>query len=665
MFSFTRLQLYKEIENTKPSSPVEFLKSFVLNKLDLSECPPAVEKDLYNCIHCFLNKLAQKKSKLRKSYTEFIKKSKSWLDKEFIIPESLLSFSTNTINTGRPIVSKKSGRPHISFHDASERTKRRKCSELLSSHSLEEIASTTAMGLRTAGKRKVANLVSEIVSSESIPKQPEKRQYSNDQALAMIIEGKFTTSQYNLIRLQTKEMGCDIYPSYKCVVEAKKRCYPDTIEIMDDRAEVSLQSLLNHTASRLIQICDPVSISLDTSKHLELIVKWGFDGSSGQSRYKQNTSTASKISDENFFATWLVPLQLRSQDENTFVLWTNPHPSSVRYCRPLRFQFLKETTAVIKSEEKYVTSQINQLMPLKLTEPSEITIHFNLMLTMADGKVWNALTDTSSMTCYICKAKPTELKKFDPSTHRINESALSFGISPLHCLIRCFEFLLHLSYRIIVKEWRIVGKLKEEFQKQKQYIQEQVHQRLGLIVDVPKQGYGNTNDGNSARRFFENPALVSEITGVDENLIYRLSILLKVISLGLEIDSTKFGKYCQETAELYRKLYEWYPMPPTIHKLLDHGEIIVSTAILPLGLLSEEAQEARNKDCRYFREHNTRKCSRLATNEDLFKRLLISSDPYITSLKKRQLPSKKYKPLSKDVLNLLKLDAFNQEELSS
>lgn len=102
-------------------------------------------------------------------------------------------------------------------------------------------------------------------------------------------------------------------------------------------------------------------------------------------------------------------------------------------------------------------------------------------------------------------------------------------------------------------------------------------------------------------------------------------------------------------------------MPPTVHKLLDHGEMIVSTAILPIGLLSEEAQEARNKDCRYFREHHTRKCTRVATNEDLFKRLLVSSDPYITSL--RQNRSKKSRTISAEVLNLLKQpEVANQNE---
>lgn len=469
------------------------------------------------------------------------------------------------------------------------------------------------------------------------------------------------------MRLQAKELGSDLYPSYKRVFEAKKRCYPDRIKVADDSAEVPLQSLLNHTASRLFQTCESVLNQLDTSiQTFEMIVKWGFDGSSGQSQYKQNTSSGLEISDHYFFATWLVPLQLRymSPNGNMSILWSNLRPSSVRYCRPLRFQFLKETVAVIKTEEEYVASQISQLIPLKLNEPFEIIVNFKMLLTMADGKVWNALKNTSSMTCYICKATPNNRKQFDPSNHHIDESALSFGISPLHCLIRCFECLIHIAYRVTLKKWHITGTDKIEFEKQKKIIQDQLQKRLGLIVDLPKQGSGNTNDGNTARRFFENPAVSSQITGIDESLIVRFSTLLKAISSSFEIDSTKFGVYCKETADLYRKIYNWYPMPPTVHKLLNHGEMIVSTAILPLGLLSEEAQEARNKDCRYFRKHHTRKCSRIATNEDLFKKLLASSDPYITSLR-RISSSKKNGTISRDVLNLLKQpEVANQKDES-
>lgn len=42
---------------------------------------------------------------------------------------------------------------------------------------------------------------------------------------------------------------------------------------------------------------------------------------------------------------------------------------------------------------------------------------------------------------------------------------------------------------------------------------------MGLVVDQPKQGGGNSNDGNTARKFFKNPLLVSQITGIYKELI--------------------------------------------------------------------------------------------------------------------------------------------------
>ena len=52
---------------------------------------------------------------------------------------------------------------------------------------------------------------------------------------------------------------------------------------------------------------------------------------------------------------------------------------------------------------------------------------------------------------------------------------------------------------------------------------------MGLIVDVPKAGFGNTNDGNTSRRFFMNPDLSAKITGLDENLIHRFKVILEAI----------------------------------------------------------------------------------------------------------------------------------------
>ena len=69
-----------------------------------------------------------------------------------------------------------------------------------------------------------------------------------------------------------------------------------------------------------------------------------------------------------------------------------------------------------------------------------------------------------------------------------------------------------------------------------------------------------------------------------------------------------------------------------MHKLLIHGADISKEAILPIEQLSEDALESRNKDIRKFRLHNTRKISREATNEDLFRSLLLTSDPLISSI---------------------------------
>ncbi|XP_071056457.1 uncharacterized protein [Onthophagus taurus] len=42
--------------------------------------------------------------------------------------------------------------------------------------------------------------------------------------------------------------------------------------------------------------------------------------------------------------------------------------------------------------------------------------------------------------------------------------------------------------------------------------------KMGLLVDIPKSGFGNTNDGKTSRRLFNNPKLAAKITGVNENL---------------------------------------------------------------------------------------------------------------------------------------------------
>ena len=92
-------------------------------------------------------------------------------------------------------------------------------------------------------------------------------------------------------------------------------------------------------------------------------------------------------------------------------------------------------------------------------------------------------------------------------------------------------------------------------------------------------------------------------------------------------------------------------MPVTVHKVLMHGKDIMDAAVLPIGMLSEEAEEARNKDYRKYRLMFARKCDRISTNTDVFNRLLITSDPYISSIRRHSNKmSLELDPIVKDML---------------
>ena len=82
------------------------------------------------------------------------------------------------------------------------------------------------------------------------------------------------------------------------------------------------------------------------------------------------------------------------------------------------------------------------------------------------------------------------------------------------------------------------------------------------------------------------------------------------------IDIEAFRKYAAETAQLAVTLYPWYwyYLPSTVYKILFHGADMITYAALCVGSLSEEAQESRNKNYRHYREHHSRKMSRVATN---------------------------------------------------
>lgn len=66
----------------------------------------------------------------------------------------------------------------------------------------------------------------------------------------------------------------------------------------------------------------------------------------------------------------------------------------------------------------------------------------------------------------------------------------------------------------------------------------------------------------------------------------RFFIILIAINSSQDINPELFSKYTLETADILIENYSWWPMSPTVHKVLMHGHDIISYAILPVGEFS-------------------------------------------------------------------------------
>ncbi|CAH1108527.1 unnamed protein product [Psylliodes chrysocephalus] len=120
-------------------------------------------------------------------------------------------------------------------------------------------------------------------------------------------------------------------------------------------AEAQLLPLMNVTVRRLSECLEEVLITLKEKERdcLTIISKWGCDGFQ-QSQFKQKLESDIE-SDSSIFQNCFGLLQLVSGDKNEKVLWNNLTPSQPRFCRPIRFRFIKETNNV--TEEQNNTRQ--------------------------------------------------------------------------------------------------------------------------------------------------------------------------------------------------------------------------------------------------------------------------------------------------------------------
>nr|CAI5862442.1 unnamed protein product [Callosobruchus analis] len=126
--------------------------------------------------------------------------------------------------------------------------------------------------------------------------------------------------------------------------------------------------------------------------------KWGFDGSSNHSIYKQKFQKSSASTECDLLLTSIVPLKMTARTKDgEEIVWLNPRASSTRFCVPIKLQFIKEARDIIKQENEYIGHQIAALSATPIfLQGKRADVHHILLKTMLDGKVANALAENAS-----------------------------------------------------------------------------------------------------------------------------------------------------------------------------------------------------------------------------------------------------------------------------
>lgn len=361
------------------------------------------------------------------------------------------------------------GRPKIQYKLLTERSKRRRKTKLRTCHTQLELSDAILKNK----EKNVKNIVS-----------------IRNNALSLYMDMTLTKKKYQMLRYFNKknQISNEKFPEYGQIFAAKTDCYPANIDVSDCCASVPVQNLLDHTVFRLICSLSTDELQKINNKDMVLKCKWGMDGASGQQRFKQNFQNES-TSDNSVFSVMMVPLELCVSNQP---VWINRQSNSTRLCRVISFEFVKETKNHTLQTFDIIQKQINSLNATILEDVCGIscTVHYSLQCSMVDGKTINILTNQqSSASCNVCRATPKQMNSLNiVNSLTCNPETFQFGLSPLHCRIRFMECVLHIAYNLDFMKGSARGDNKCLKETRKKAIQQKLKEKLGLTVDVVKQG---------------------------------------------------------------------------------------------------------------------------------------------------------------------------------
>ncbi|KAF9406030.1 hypothetical protein HW555_013448 [Spodoptera exigua] len=262
LYSINKIEFFEEWLKHEKDKRCDRLFEFISTKFNFSDITEECEREIKMKLASISSKIATRWVSSGKSKERFLNKNKLWLEGqeiEFCVRSTLPQPSTSTAELSRP------GRPRKDFEDASFKTKKRRVEDLVQSRSVGELMTAAEVAARSTGQKNVARVIKDIgenpasasacLNIQQTSAVQRDRPLSNDEALAYYIDSKSTTHSYKQTRKWTMKVGHHVFPSYECIVKAKKGCYPseEHIVVTQSRAEIELQAILNKTAERLIE----------------------------------------------------------------------------------------------------------------------------------------------------------------------------------------------------------------------------------------------------------------------------------------------------------------------------------------------------------------------------------------------------------------------------
>ena len=323
---------------------------------------------------------------------------------------------------------------------------------------------------------------------------------------------------------------------------------------------------------------------------------------------------------------------------------------------------------------------------------NETTIPVNLenTISMIDGKMVGIIQgDTGGQKCHYCTSTVNDINnivqilkgyKIDKSYEScmeawrsVEEGEIDWASSRregqchkplapvnnfaiLHWKLRSFDYVLNILYRLVagVHVWGKTDVINSEKIKQaKTKTQEHIRQNVGILVDVPTQGGGNTNNGNVARTFF-NPKfrhticslIEDEVDRTNYNTLLRdINVMLSVcLGLRSDVNVDKLRQLGINIMSHIRTAFmkdgiPWVPINPSLHSMCSHSWELFSMFGV-IAIYSEQAQEHWNKYVRNLKSGNgcrARQTSVKLNIHDVFVRMLRMTHPVVVAKQRKLL----------------------------